>query len=146
MTHIRKTEEPNMETALKWWNELPNKWTPVGWKDHMFRFNVLFNGTIIAQPDLNRQTVEWAGQGVQLAFVASTGGAEAFNPYRADFYYVYREQDDGGVIQGWRECETPVLWSEWAADGCIMRQYAFAHIPGGDEVIIGTEPLFAWVR
>ena len=75
--------EPNMETALGWWSELPNKWTPVGWKDHLFRFNVLFNGTIMAQPDLNRRTEAWKGQGVQLEFLPSATAACVFADFPA---------------------------------------------------------------
>ncbi len=58
--------EPDMQTALGWWSELPAKWTPVGWKDHLFRFNVLYNGMISAIPDLNPRTTRWAGEGLQL--------------------------------------------------------------------------------
>lgn len=68
---VNIVDEPDMRTALGWWGELPNKWTPIGWKDHLFRFNVLFNGTLIAQPDLNRRTSLWAGQGIQLSFMPS---------------------------------------------------------------------------
>lgn len=128
--------EPDMATALQWWCELPNKWTPVGWKDHLFRFNVLFNGTLIAQPDLNRRTQAWHGQGVQLAFVPSAAGT--FGHYPA--------QDDGRVVQGWNDVESPVLYSEWATDGLVLRQEVFAHVPGGKEIETGTEPLFAWIR
>ena len=59
-------KEPNIETAFTWWSELPSKWTPVGWKDHLFRFNIPWNGAIVAQPNLNRRTEQWKGQGVQL--------------------------------------------------------------------------------
>lgn len=128
--------EPDIETALQWWIELPNKWTPVGWKDHLFRFNVLFNGSIIAQPDLSRRTERWKGEGVQLSF-APSGGAT---------FGRYATQDDGGVIQGWNPTPTPVLRSEWVADGLMLRQEVFAHVPGGKEIQTGIEPLFAWVR
>mgnify|MGYP001768000763 CR=1 FL=1 len=33
--------------ASQWWSELPKKWTPVGWKNHLFRYNVLFNGAVV---------------------------------------------------------------------------------------------------
>ena len=35
--------EPNLEIAKGWWTELRNKWTPVGWKYHQFRFNVFYD-------------------------------------------------------------------------------------------------------
>ena len=128
--------EPNMETALGWWSELPNKWTTVGWKDHLFRFNVLFNGTIVAQPDLNRRTEAWKGQGVQLEFIPSAEGR--FGDFPA--------QDDGRVIQGWNEGHAPVLRSDWSWDGLLLRQEVFGHIPGAEAVKTGIEPLFAWIR
>ena len=42
--------EPNAEIARQWWPEFENVWTPIGWKDHFLRFNVLYNGTIVAEP------------------------------------------------------------------------------------------------
>src|SRR5512138_1982448 len=42
--------EPNLELASQWWPELPNKWTTVGWRDHLYRFNVLFNGSLMNFP------------------------------------------------------------------------------------------------
>ena len=63
--------EPDIKAALGWWSELPNKWTAVGWRDHLFRFNVLFNGTLIAEPAVNRRTDKWKGQGLQISFAPS---------------------------------------------------------------------------
>ena len=59
--------EPDYQTACPWWADLPNIWTPIGWKDHLCRFNILWNGTILAKPDMNRRTKHLAGQGLQLA-------------------------------------------------------------------------------
>jgi hypothetical protein len=127
--------EPSIETALSWWSELPNKWTPVGWKDHLFRFNVLFNGTIIADPAPvsgglapNKRTEAWKDQGVQIGF----GDLPA--------------QDDGRVVQGWNDGQAPVLRSDWTGDGLLLRQEVFGHIPGADAIKTGIEPLFAWIR
>lgn len=132
------SHEPNMETAFTWWSELPAKWTPFGWKEHLFRFNMLYNGMISAMPDLNRRSAEWKGQGVQLGVFPSD---------KVDFPgHVIHPQDNGNVIQGWLEEEAPVLWSEWAQDGLLLRETAFAHIPGGRAIETGTEPLFAWIR
>src|SRR5689334_14990851 len=57
-------QEPNYALASGWWTDLWNIWTPVGWKDHLYRFNVLWNGTILAKPDMNRRS---GGQGLQLS-------------------------------------------------------------------------------
>lgn len=42
--------EPNVEVASAWWPEMENTWVSIGWKDHPLRFNVLDDGTLIAQP------------------------------------------------------------------------------------------------
>lgn len=130
--------EPDLKTAYGWWSELPAKWTPVGWKDHLFRFNVLYNGMISAVPDLNPRTKRWQGQGMQLGVYPSD---------KAEFPgHVSDPQDNGSVVQGWNDCSTPVLWSEWARDGITFRSEIFGHIPDTGEVDTGSEPLFAWVR
>lgn len=129
--------EPDYRTANIWWSELPKKWTPVGWKDHLFRYNVLFNGAIVAEPHVNRRTAAWAGQGLLLWPALA-------NP-----------QDEGTIRQGWdAEHDAPVLWTDWSGSaygnarsmGIRFRQDVFAHVPGSGDVRTGSEPLFAWVR
>lgn len=133
-----QTIEPNLQTASAWWSELPAKWTPFGWKDHIFRFNVLYNGLIVAIPNLNPRTKKYAGQGCMLGVVPLD---------RVDFPgHVKDPQDNGSVIQGWSDHPAPVLWSEWAMDGILFREEVFAHVPGGGELERGDEPLFAWIR
>ena len=63
------SNEPNFASACEWWPDLPDIWTPIGWKDHLFRFNVLWDGTILACPDLNRRTEAWMGQGAEFQVV-----------------------------------------------------------------------------
>ena len=63
--------EPNVEIASTWWPDMENTWVPIGWKDHPLRFNVLYNGTVIAQP----VRCPARGQGVQLTFQLSRDGA-----------------------------------------------------------------------
>jgi len=131
--------EPSFSTACDWWPDLPNIWTPLGWRDHMFRFNVLWNGTILAQPHMNRRTEAWKGLGAQLSFVPHW--TNAINEYMTP----YLRHDDGQITQGWTDDYAPVLWSEWSRDGLLLRTYAFAHVPAG-ETQTGSEPMFAWVR
>lgn len=135
--------ETNIEIAKTWWPELVSKWTAVGWKDHLMRFSVLHNGTIM-------NTYAWLGKTrpacpdpqSQFAFIPaeSIDGIPA-QPEGTNAYY-----DDGTVHQGWNDCNTPVLYSEWAVNSCLVRQEVFAHISGGTPVVRGDEPLFAWVR
>ena len=49
--------EPTFETACQWWPNTANMVTPLGWKDHLFRFNVLWNGTILADPTGGTQSI-----------------------------------------------------------------------------------------
>ena len=145
MMNRMPADEPSYEAACAWWPDLPDIWTPVGRPDHMFRFNVLWNGTIIADPYLNRRTKKWEGMGAQLAFMPLTTGPFGMAPihHRPPAFLT---RDDGLVRQGWQGCVAPVLWSEFPADGLLLRQEVFAHVPGVGEVETGIEPLFAWVR
>lgn len=135
--------EPTFESASQSWTDIPNIWTPLGWKDHLFRFNVLWNGALYALPNLNRRTEQWAGQGVNLTFVPST---DVQNVPPQFGWPTSVMQDDGLVRQGWNEGDAPVLWSEWPVEGLLLRSEVFGHIPGGKDVKTGIEPLFAWVR
>jgi hypothetical protein len=130
--------EPNAAAACVWWPDLRDYWTPIGWADHPLRFNVLFNGSIIADPDPWGRLPMFRGLGVQLTVMPSPNGE-----YRATPIVT---RDTGGVLQGWMETDAPVLWSEWSQDGIRLREEIFAHLPGGREVQTGREPLFAWVR
>lgn len=123
--------EPNFDTACGWWSDLPNIWTPVGWEGHLFRFSVLWDGTLIAQPHLNRRTEAWRDQGAQIACRPITGPLPG---------------DDGWNTQGWNAGPAPVLWTEKFTEGILYRQDVFAHVPGGRTVERGDEPLFAWIR
>ena len=29
-------DEPNVQTALRWWTPQQNVWTPIGWKEHLW--------------------------------------------------------------------------------------------------------------
>jgi hypothetical protein len=140
--------EPDYAIASHWWSELPNKWTTVGWRDHLYRFNVLYNGTLMNFP------VRQNRAGTDLPSSQFT-----FFPYdNPDLQVPYMSlaglapsRDSGLVEQGWEEQVAPVLWSSWigyrqTSTMAVMRQSVFAHITGGQPIKTGTEPLFAWVR
>jgi len=136
--------EANYETACQWWPDLRNIWAPIGWKDHLFRFSVLWNGTVLAHPcDMERssRTIQWRDQGVQVTFAP-----EYIERPWAHERHSYLERDDARVTQGWNNCAAPVLWSQSMVDGLLLRQEVFAHIPGAKAVETGVEPLFMWVR
>ena len=78
MVKSRTAVEPDMATAFGWWCEPPDKWTPIGWKNHMFRYNVL--SRVMGKGDpvsiLMRDRVMWlvlAAYVVMVALVISYG-------------------------------------------------------------------------
>ncbi|HEX6961102.1 MAG TPA: hypothetical protein VF175_04495, partial [Lacipirellula sp.] len=152
--------EPSFETSKNWFPALRNVWTPVGVKNHPFRFTLLYNGTIIAEPHALRGSQHGAikeylnpfvGQGVQLSLSTSMDGAI---PPKIDHPHQLSDNPDGGVgLQGWDEGHAaPVLWTNWpfmhhtGSSGYVVRQEVFAHTPGGQAVQTGKEPLYLWVR
>ena len=138
--------EANYEIASQWWPDLRDIWTPIGWKDNLFRFNVLWNGTVIAEPcywvpNINPRTTQWQGQGVQATIVP-----EYLEKPWSHERYSYLERDDARVSQDWDDCDAPVLGSQSMVDGLLLRQEVFAHIPEAKAVETGIEPLFMWIR
>ncbi|MGH9585569.1 MAG: hypothetical protein ACRD3F_01355, partial [Acidobacteriaceae bacterium] len=140
--------EPNIDLAKLWWVAPRNVWTPVGWKDHLFRFDVVYNGTLLCSPTgwiVKPDVAKYRGHDFQLNFTPSEDGS--IPPIPDKFTKLY--ETDGGIgEQGWREDrETPVLWSRWfCRAGLVMQQEVFAHVKGGQEVKTGIEPLYAWMR
>ncbi|MBN1488647.1 MAG: hypothetical protein JXA69_01915 [Phycisphaerae bacterium] len=132
--------EPNADIAAGWWPEFENVWTPIGWKDNPLRFNVIYDGTLMAAP------VRWParGQGVQLTFIPSSDGVPP-RPTTTQPYQL-RNRDGGVGDQGWNDGPVPVLWTRWRQDKITLRQEIFAHVPGGGAIQDSSEPLFAWVR
>gem|GEM_PF-5185174 len=41
---------PNLKRPSLWWPDQKNVWTPTGWKDHVFRFNVIYKDAVLAMP------------------------------------------------------------------------------------------------
>lgn len=138
-----KSAEPNIEMAKQWWPEMSNKWTVVGWKDHILRFNVLHNGAIVNHASwMDRLRGPHPDPNCMFYFRPATTPGDFFALPAG----VSPVKEDRQVVQGWNDSETPVLWSEWQYRGQLIRQEIFAHTPGGQELKRGDEPLFAWVR
>ena len=138
--------EPDFKTACGWWPEIPNKWTPVGWRDHMHCFQMMWNGSIIAAPCVTG-TPRWQQWGEEPRMhINIMPGQHVDPPNEWSVNAGSRRVDDGMVVQGWQPEGSPVLWSEWAADGVTIRSEVFAHLEGGARVKTGREHLFAWIR
>lgn len=141
------TTEPDVAAALGWWPAQRNVWTPIGWKDHLFRFNVVYNGTVIAEPCpalMRRPHADrFEGEDFQLTPALYDGGDLPALPVEPTPLY---KLDGGFGRQGWCVGATPVLWTEWPVqDGLVVRQETFAHLPAG-RVTTGIEPIYAWIR
>ncbi len=135
--------EPNAGIAKTWWQPQRNVWTPVGWKNHFFRFNVIYNGTVVGQPHIERrrrmETARWYKDSVQLTFTPSADGQVSFGPELLPVETIDSEKHDlpnllaripprvippayelsdgpdrGLGLQSWDpEHETPVLRTHW---------------------------------
>jgi len=143
--------EPNVEMAKLWWPEQRSVWTPLGWKDHYFKFNVLYNGMLICEPGMGGEwrpdALTWRDprQNFLLTFHASSNGL----PKPLPSIPLATWKMDGGIgIQGWeKEHETPVLWTEYRSqDGIVMKSEMFAHITSNEDIETALEPLYAWIR
>lgn len=142
--------EPSVETARSWWPDQRNIWTPIGWKDHYFRFNILYNGSVICEPcphwaPTRVHSKRWLGQDFLLTFTPSPDG----NPPPVPKEKIQLWKVDGGHgVQGWRtDKETPVLWTDHTLqEGMVIRQEVFAHVKGSRNVETGIEPIYAWIR
>jgi len=140
--------EPDVEKALGWWVPQRGVWTPLGWKDHLFRFTVPYNGALLCSPFgvLGKpHTEKFRGRDFQLTFHPSVDGDIPPMPtIRTRLHRI----DGGFGKQGWREDqEAPVLYTRWPLEeGLVLKTESFAHMQGGGEVTTATEPLYAWVR
>lgn len=143
MKNTHHTIEPDFNTAAGWWTDLPNIWTTLGWKDHMQRFNVLWNGTLLALPNRTKRGNIPAVNEAQISFIPHHNKNSSDDVY-SDMPYL--NHDDNLCNQGWEPGDAPVLWTDIPADGLGNRIRMFAHVPGGTAVTTGIEPLFAWVR
>lgn len=141
--------EPNYETAALWWPPQENVWTPIGWKNHAFRFNVLYNGSVIARPQLplTGDDGKWYGKDFQLVITPSREGVPPKKQPESP-YQLCDTPDRGIGNQGWADREAPLLWTEWrdSESGVSMREEIFAHIHGARDVQSGLEPIYAWIR
>lgn len=143
-------EEPDVSMAKTWWPDQRNIWTPVGWKDHYFRFNVLYNGAVIVEPAPNwapmrQHSRKFLGQDFMLSFHPLPPATLPLLP--KELTPVWR-MDGGRGLQGFRtDMETPVLYTDFPLqEGVVVRKEIFANIKGSKDVVTGIEPLYAWIR
>ena len=131
--------EPNAEISSRWWPEFENVWTPVGWKDHFLRANVVYNGMVVIEP----KKKPYKGKGIQLEFVPSNDGVI---PKPLNEYYPLARKYGPTGNQGWNKGPAPVLWTQWNQDGLTLRKEIFGHVAGAGNVGKDVEPLYFWIR
>jgi hypothetical protein len=148
-----QSAEPNFEIADTWWPPLENVYTPIGWKNHLFRFNVFYSGVVMAktQPEEDVKLLEpWGDLGCQLSIMPSEKGLDP-DRWRGGTYQMTTDNGRRWTYQGMYDRPTPIVWNEWRSSyrttvGYILREEVFAHVPGGQDIETGQEPLFAWIR
>jgi hypothetical protein len=156
-----RTREWNATAACAYWPDQREHWAPVSWKDHLFDFNVFYNGHVLADPvgiGLNPNILpEQAVFASELRVVIGTsdplaGGAPDADPTGrpggADQMLVLLQNPDGRQVASWADGSAPVYRLDHNVLGTplIVRQSQFAHLPGGRRTQLGDEPLFLWMR
>ncbi|MFB9962332.1 hypothetical protein [Sinosporangium siamense] len=142
--------EPNVERSKNWWLPQRNVWTPIGWKGHLFRFNVVYNGALICDPAwvmaAKPNTEPYRGKNFQTTVVMPQRGG-GFRDFPDSVREVW-DDDLGYWQQGWQEdSDVPVLWTEHRRhEGLVIKQSVFAHVPGGGPVETAVEPIYSWTR
>jgi len=154
------TPEWNAASAAAYWPDQRGHWAPVSWKDHLFDFNVFYNGTVAADPvniGLNHNvTPEQGIFASELRVVPAhsdphrgDGGADPLGrPAGCDAMLALLQAPDGRQVASWAPGATPRYRLDHALLGApiVLRQEQFAHLPGGRSVRRGDEPLFLWMR
>jgi hypothetical protein len=141
--------EPTAAIAANWWPPMRNVWTPIAWKDHAFRFNVLFDGSIFCQPEggglPKPYLAKYRGEGARLTVCLN--GIGAANAASKEPYLLATRRGFNAGQQGWSEQAAPMLWTDYRVSdrGFIVRQEVFAHVTGAN-ASQGDEPLWAWIR
>lgn len=142
--------EPTVERARHWWLPQRNVWTPIGWKGHLFRFNSVYNGSLICDPSWvlssKPNTTPYRGKNFQITTVMPQRGG-GYRDFPTSVHEVW-DDDLGYRQQGWDpEHQAPVLWTEYRRqEGLVIRQSVFAHLTGTTDVDTAVEPIYAWVR
>lgn len=142
--------EPNIPLAKLWWPDERNVWTPIGWKDHFFKFNVVYDGAIVFEPfspsSSRPQALPYKGQGFQATFIPWPN--ENIPALPGQETTLWTQGDGGHGLQGWdTNYVSPVLWTDYPCqEGVVFRVETFGHVAGGDPVKTGLEPYYAWIR
>ena len=97
--------EPDFEIANTWWPPLENVYTPLGWKNHLFRFNVYYSGVVMArtQPEKDVKALDpWCDLGVQVSILPSEKGLDP-DRWRGGTYQMTTDNGRRWTYQGMLE-------------------------------------------
>lgn len=146
--------------ACAYWPDQRGHWAPVSWKDHLYDFNVFYNGTVVADPiNIGFNHNVTPEQGIfasELRVVLSHSNPHNANagpdplgrPAGCDSMLALLQAPDGRQVASWAPQSAPLYRIDHAVLGApvVVRQQQFAHIPGARRVRRGDEPLFLWMR
>lgn len=136
-------KEPTFDEALRWFPDMPKPWGSLGWKDHLFEFVILWNGSVVmpigGRPAKTRTLEHLKQYEAQISFFPTI----ADTPWRwGSMGHVV----DNNSIRQWIDGILPIVVTEHYDDVVLIEQRTFCHVPGGTRLRRGDEPLFAWVR
>jgi len=149
------------EDAAAYWPDQREHWAPVSWKDHLYDFNVFYNGTILANATGGGMNVNIPPEDQIFASelrvkMMTRDSAPPTDPTSSvlpthtpcDVSLLQLTQPDGRHVASWEPSAAPVYVIEHAVLSApvLVKQKQFAHVPGGKPVKRGDEPHFLWVR
>lgn len=157
MENVNK--EWSADIACKYWPDQRGHWAPVSWKEHLYEFNVFYDGTIVANPTglgMNLNVLpedQIFASELRIRFMTRNPVVQQSSDSQPDTSLCDNSlmqllNPDGRHIASWEKCKAPVYVIEQLVlcAPIVVRQKQFAHIPGGKSVKTGVEPLFLWVR
>ncbi len=132
--------ELNMKTALGWYPKMKNQFAPLGWKDNLFEFLVMWNGDIVAptKVPLKKGLESYHHADAQFNFFWKVGDIfECGGDKLHDNAPVWQE-----YLDGWK----PAIITNKFVQGLEITEMAFVHSHKTGEPANGDENMFLWLN
>ena len=134
--------ETNLEEAFSWYPEMKNQYIPLGWKNCIFEFMLMWNGDIITPTKvlLKKGLENYHHTDAQFGFYWMVG--EDIRSYEL----VTDKRNDNLPFKRWYKDDwKPVAIINRFLKGIEIIETVFSHVPGGTELRSGDEPMYLWV-
>ena len=97
-------QEPNIDMSARGGLNL-NVWTQVGWKDHSFRFNVVYNGSLLCSPMgwMEKPHLLFNTKGMIFRLNFTRVSTKHFRRFRTKTSKALQDRRRAYGVQGWRE-------------------------------------------